>query len=312
MSEFQLATPVAFIIFNRPDTTELVFSEIAKAKPKQLFIIGDGARKERLDEESKVIATRDIIKKVDWDCKVVTNFSDSNLGCKKRVSSGLDWLFNQVDEAIILEDDCLPDATFFRFCQEMLEYYKNESRIGMISGDNFQFGNREDNHSYYFSKYTHIWGWATWRDRWIENYDVNISYWPEIRKEGLLFDVFKNKREVAHWQSIFDRVYIGDVDTWDYQWVLTNLVKDRLNVIPAVNLISNIGFNENATHTTGSSELANVEREPMEFPLSNPATISQNFAADKFTYTNFIKKSLLKIVINKIVTSIKLLFRYKI
>lgn len=161
MPEFQLTTPVAFIIFNRPDTTEKVFAEIAKAKPPKLLVIGDGPRVSRQGEAEKVAAARSIIQCVDWDCEVQTNFSDVNLGCKRRVSSGIDWVFEQVEEAIILEDDCLPDPTFFRFCEELLARYRHDQRIGMISGDNFQFGSRRNDDSYYFSKYVHIWGWAT-------------------------------------------------------------------------------------------------------------------------------------------------------
>ena len=156
MSEFILTTPVAFIIFNRPDTTALVFAEIAKARPPKLLVVGDGPRAHKAGEAERVAATRAIIDQVDWPCEVLTHFSDTNLGCKKRVSSGIDWVFEQVEEAIILEDDCLPNQSFFQFCQEMLEYYRHDSRIGMISGNNFQVGGKTVPYSYYFSKYTQL------------------------------------------------------------------------------------------------------------------------------------------------------------
>lgn len=283
MSRFILTTPVAFIIFNRPDTTSRVFAEIAKAKPTKLLVVGDGPRANRRGEAELVSVTRAILKQVDWDCEVLMNFSDVNLGCKKRVSSGIDWIFEQVDEAIILEDDCLPDATFFRYCQEMLALYREDKRIGMISGDNFQFGRRHGADSYYLSKYVHIWGWATWRDRWAGCYDVDISDWPRVRDEGRLIDLVGSSGEAKYWGKIFDRVFRGEIDTWDYQWIFATWLQGRLNIIPAVNLISNIGFGSNATHTTGGGELANMPVESIAFPLIHPLGSSRNVRADHFS-----------------------------
>ena len=300
MPEFELKTPVAFIIFNRPDTTERVFAEIAKAKPPKLLVVADGARANRPGEAAKVVAARAIIDRVDWDCEVLTNFSEVNLGCKKRVSSGIDWVFNQVEEAIILEDDCLPDPTFFRFCQEMLERYRHDQRIGMISGDNFQFGRRYGDDSYYFSKYVHIWGWATWRDRWVGSYDVTMAKWPSICDEGRLTDMVGDARESKYWGKIFERVYRGGIDTWDYQWVFANWVNGRLNIVPNVNLISNIGFGHNATHTTGVSELENLKTTPIKFPLSHPIGLFKNLQADGFSEKKCFTVPLLKRIRNKI------------
>lgn len=301
MPDFQLATPVAFIIFNRPDTTERVFAEIAKAKPPKLLVVADGPRSNRFGEAEKVAATRAIIKRVDWDCEVLTNFSDVNLGCKRRVSSGIDWVFAQVEEAIILEDDCLPDPTFFRFCQELLERYRHDQRIGMISGDNFQFGRRRNDDSYYFSKYIHIWGWASWRNRWVGNYDVEMTKWPRIRDEGWLADMVGNSREAGDWHKTFERVYRGEIDTWDYQWVFANWVESRMSVMPSVNLISNIGFGPDATHTVGGSNLANMPVGRMAFPITHPSGVFKNIQADQFTeHMCFQAPSLMTRVRNKI------------
>jgi hypothetical protein len=300
MPDFKLKKPVAFLIFNRPDTTERVFAEIAKAKPPKLLVVSDGPRADRPGEAEKVAAARAIINRVDWDCEVLTNFSDVNLGCKRRVSSGLDWVFAQVEEAIILEDDCLPDPRFFRFCQELLEYYRHHHRIGMIGGSNFQFGRRRNDDSYYFSKYFHIWGWATWRDRWVGSYDVTIAKWPHIRDEGWLSTIADGGREVTYWKKIFDLIYRGRIDTWDYQWVFANWVKGRMSVIPAVNMISNIGFGKNATHTTGASDLANLVRVPSRFPLTHPVGVSRNVQADRFSFRKCIKPPLWKRVRNKL------------
>lgn len=300
MSDWQLKTPVAFIIFNRPDTTERVFAEIAKARPPKLLVIADGPRTNRPGEAEKCAATRAILEKVDWDCEVLTNFSEVNLGCKRRVSSGIDWVFEQVEQAIILEDDCLPDPTFFRFCQEMLERYCHDQRVGMISGDNFQFGHRRSDDSYYFSKYVHIWGWASWRDRWANSYDVTMAKWPHIRDGDWLADMVGDAREAAYWTKVFDRVNRGEIDTWDYQWVFANWVEGRSTILPAINLISNIGFDANATHTTGDSELANLASRPLTFPLKHPLGVIRNTQADAYSEKKCFQISLAKRIRNKL------------
>lgn len=304
MSEWQLKTPVAFIIFNRPDTTERVFAEIAKAKPPKLLVVADGPRENRPGEAEKCATTRAIIERVDWPCEVLTNFSDVNLGCKKRVSSGIDWVFDNVEEAIILEDDCLPDPNFFRFCEEMLERYRHDQRIGMISGDNFQLGGRHGEDSYYFSKYVHIWGWATWRDRWHGVYDVSMAHWPMVRDNGRLPDLVFDKDEAGYWAGIFERVYQGGIDTWDYQWVFANWVEGRLSILPSVNLISNIGFGVDATHTTGTSPLANLPTEPMQFPLVHPALRARNGCADRFSDRVCFRPPIWKRILGRVVSKL--------
>jgi hypothetical protein len=297
MTDFALKTPVAFIIFNRPDTTERVFAEIAKARPQKLLVISDGARANRPGEAERVAAVRSIIKRVNWPCEVLCNFSDINLGCKLRVSSGLDWVFEQVSEAIILEDDCLPDPSFFRFCEELLEKYREDKRVGMISGDNFQFGRLYNEDSYYFSRYIHIWGWATWKDRWVNDYDVDMADWPLVRDTGVLTKILENKREATFWKSIFNKVYLGKIDTWDYQWAYTNWTRNRYGILPAVNLISNIGFGADATHTQRTSHLANLPTKSISFPLSHPKNIIKNEVADSFTRNSwFIRPLWLKIL----------------
>ncbi|HYN53150.1 MAG TPA: glycosyltransferase family 2 protein [Methylotenera sp.] len=305
MPDFKLTTPVAFIIFNRPDTTELVFAEIAKAKPTKLLVVADGARTNKVGEAEKVAATRAIIQRVDWDCEVLTNFSDVNLGCKRRVSSGLDWVFQQVEEAIILEDDCLPDPTFFRFCQEMLERYRHDQRIGIISGDNFQFGHRRNDDSYYFSKYVHIWGWATWRDRWQNSYDVELKKWPAIRDGGWLEDMLGNKKEASTWMGTFERIYKDEIDTWDYQWVFANWLEGRINVMPNVNLISNIGFGVDATHTVSGSHLADLPVNKMLFPITHPVGVFRNLQADMFSFQQFFNVPVYKKIYNKVLGLLK-------
>ncbi|CAN4275606.1 GT4_BshA-like domain containing protein [Methylophilaceae bacterium] len=294
MPDFQLTTTVAFIIFNRPDTTERVFAEIAKAKPPKLLVVGDGARVNREGEAAKVAATRAIIDRVDWPCEVLTNFSEVNLGCKIRVSSGLDWVFEQVDEAIILEDDCLPHPTFFRFCQELLEKYRDDQRVGMISGDNFQFGHRLNDDSYYFSNFNHIWGWASWRSRWQHDYDVTMKDWPKIYDEGRMGDWFCTKAEKDYFAETFEKVHQGKIDTWDYQWNFASRLNGRIAVMPNINMISNIGFGDDATHTTGGSGLADMAVEEMVFPLKHPKAVFASITLDKRFSNLFSKTSLIK------------------
>jgi len=280
-----MRTPVVFIIFNRPETTLRVFEEIRRARPTKLLVVADGPRTDRKGEEKLVAATRAIINQVDWPCEVLKNYSGTNLGCKKRVSSGINWVFDTVEEAIILEDDCLPDPSFFPFCEELLEKYRNDERIGQIGGVNFQFGNNVTEYSYYFSRYSHIWGWASWRRVW-QGYDVEMKRWKEIKATKKLNNIFEEREIIEYWTDIFNRVYRNKIDTWDYQWSFHLMINEKLTILPHVNLISNIGFSNNATHTTGKSRFDNLDRERIEFPLKHPPDISRHISADWFTDIN--------------------------
>lgn len=305
MSDYKLKTPVAFIIFNRLDTTKRVFAEIAKARPQKLLVIADGPRSDHPDDAAKCAAVRAVIDGVDWDCEVLKNYSDVNLGCKRRVSSGLDWVFDTVEEAIILEDDCLPHPTFFRFCEEMLEKYRDDERIAMISGDNFQFGRKRTIYSYYFSRYPHIWGWASWSRAW-ENYDVDMKLWPEIRDVGLLEDLLGNKKSVWYWKYKFENVYQGKIDTWDYQWTFACWIQSALTVLPNVNLVSNIGFGRESLHTTEKNKISNMKTEAITFPISHPSYILRDSVADYITEKIvFSGQPLLKRGINKLIQIIR-------
>ncbi len=287
MTQFEV--PIAFLVFNRPDTTARVFEAIRCIKPRKLLVVADGPRANRPGEAEKCAAVRSIVDLVDWPCEVLKNYSDANLGCKMRVSSGLDWVFEQVEEAIVIEDDCLPDPTFFRFCEVLLERYRYDQRIAQISGCNFQFGLKRNEDSYYFSKYNHIWGWASWRDRWAGCYDVSISNWPFIRDEGWLSDIHCDVKEVAFWKKIFEQVYLGKIDTWDYQWTFACWLQGRLTVLPNANLISNIGFGASATHTTSENAFSNIPLESLSFPLKHPVAIVNNRVMDARVYrSNFV------------------------
>ena len=278
---WQLETPVALIIFNRPQTTERVFKAIRQAKPPKLLAIADGPRAACPGEAEKCAAARAILNRVDWDCEVLTNFSDINLGLKKRVDSGLTWVFDMVESAIVLEDDCLPHPTFFRFCEELLERYRNNPEIMMISGNNFQFGRSSTEDSYYFSRYNLIWGWATWRRAW-QLYDPTMSRWPELRESNWLEDILQESDAIKYWANIF-KVNYETLENWDYAWVFTSWLYNGLTILPDVNLVCNIGFGAEATHTKTASIFANIPTEAMAFPLHHPASIQRHELADDFT-----------------------------
>jgi hypothetical protein len=282
MKHYKLSVPVAFFIFNRPEQTKLVFERIRGARPESLFIIADGPRHNRLDDIEKCRITRQIIDTIDWDCQVSLEFSDYNLGCKRRVASGLDWVFKNNSEAIILEDDCLPDPSFFRYCAELLEKYREDDRVVSISGDNFQHGIRRGPYSYYFSRHPHVWGWASWRRVW-HHYDIEMKTWPENRDRGWLHTIFDNPRMARYWSDTFDAVYQGKVDTWDHQWTYNCWRLNGLAALPEVNLISNIGFGLDATHTRRRSPFSAMPTESLEFPLTHPPNIKQHVVADKYT-----------------------------
>ena len=201
---------------------------------------------------------------------------------------------------IILEDDCLPHPTFFMFCEELLYRYRNDDRIGIISGDNFQFGKSRNEHSYYFTRYTHIWGWASWHRTW-EKYDVGIKQWPKLKKDGWLFDIFTEKQLVRYWENVFDNIFNNRIDTWDHQLTFAILTHSMLNIMPNKNLISNIGFGDDATHTTKKNHFSNIHNEEMTFPLIHPEFIIRNIRSDRITEKkHFLPHPIMGPIIDKI------------
>ncbi len=266
-----LQTPVVLIIFNRPSLTKLIFEAIAREKPNTLIVIADGPRNN--EELESCQNAREVTEEVNWECEVFRNYSDINLGCRKRVSSGLTWAFSLVEEAIILEDDCLPNNCFFTFCDRLLDYYRHDARVMMISGSNLLENYKIDLQSYLFSYYGSVWGWATWRRAW-RKYDENIRLWEDPQVKASLRNIFPNPQNFRERAEKFDAVYAGKIDTWDYQWTFSRLINCGLAITPKANLISNIGFGENATHTINlNSSLANLPRHNLDFPLKHPLTL---------------------------------------
>ena len=281
MLEFQLNTPVVFIIFNRPDTTRVVFDEIRKAKPPKLLVVADGPRRDKAGEAKQCEQTRRIIQEVDWDCEVITNFAADNLGCRERIVTGLAWVFSLVEEAIILEDDCVPHPSFFRFCQETLAYYRNESRIMMISGTNYLVDKFETPDSYFFSRHYSIWGWATWRRAW-KSYDPDIRAWRQsIGVKQLRYQCADWKMQ-KHFEMKFDMITGRQINTWDFQWVFNCLFNNGLCLTAAKNLITNIGVV--GTHSDAESDSHFLPGIGIEFPLRHPTYLYPDCRYDQFLF----------------------------
>lgn len=277
-----IRTAVVFVIFNRPETTVRVFQAIREARPSVLMVVADGPRAGVDGENELCLSTRAIIERVDWPCELLRNYSETNLGCRRRVSSGLDWAFSMVEEAMILEDDCVPDRSFFRFCEELLGRYRFEDRVMHISGNNFLFGSRPAKTSYYFSRYPHIWGWASWRRAW-KNYDVNMRAWQVLDARGRedFLEKFIDRRERAYWRHVLAATAAGEIDTWDYQLTFACMSRGGLSITPSVNLVANIGFGPGATHTRTRSPLATMHVKGLRFPLTHPSALDRDPDADR-------------------------------
>jgi hypothetical protein len=275
---------VALLIFNRPDLTARVFAAIREARPPVLLVVADGPRETHAGDAVLCLEARRIVERVDWPCEVVRNYSESNLGCRRRVSTGLDWVFSMVEEAVILEDDCQPAFSFFRFCEELLQRYRYDERVLHVGGSNFLFGARPRSESYYFSQYPQIWGWASWRRAW-RHYDVELTAWKnagEQSRDAFLLR-FDHTRERAYWRHALEATAAGEIDTWDYQWIFTCMRMNGLAVVLVRNLISNNGFCAQAMHTRGESPLARAHTEDVQFPLTHQISIERDRSADQLT-----------------------------
>jgi hypothetical protein len=276
-----LSSPIAFFIFNRPQLTQKVFQAIRTAQPQRLLIVADGPRHEA--EMALCEQTRSVVAQIDWDCDVERNYAATNLGCRGRVASGLNWVFAQTDRAIILEDDCLPHPDFFRFCDELLVRYQDHERVMAINGNNYQQGREITPYSYYFSKYFHCWGWATWRRAW-QYYDVEMKLWPEFRDGGYMRFVSDSEDECRYWLKKFEQMYQGQIDTWDYPFMFACFSQSGLVATPRVNLVSNLGFGVQATHTHNPrSPFAHMPTAELG-DINHPPFLARSLAADQFVF----------------------------
>lgn len=230
---------ILFLIYNRPAYTFKVFEKIREAKPQKLFIAADGPKPDKKGDAEKCLEARKIVERIDWPCEVKTLFREKNLGCKIAVSGGISWFFEQVEEGIILEDDCLPNQSFFSFADLMLEKYRNNSKIMHVGGTNFQSGEERGSDSYHFSHCVHIWGWASWRRAW-QTYDLEMRDLDSFISSKKIDDFFSDKRASKFWISLFRHIKNKNVDTWDTQWAFALMKSDGLAITPNVNLVENL------------------------------------------------------------------------
>lgn len=301
-------TPVLFLVFNRPQYTKQVFESIRAAKPTQLFIAADGPRENVPEDIVNCQLVKDIVANVDWDCQVKTLYREKNLGCGLAPSSAISWFFEHVEQGIILEDDCLPSASFYPFCHEMLERYKNDTRINSISGSNLLKEWKRGDDSYFFSKESGIWGWATWRRAWAD-YDYQVTQWKDSNVKELFSKQFENATQREAYTYALDKVVSSNaISFWDYQWVFSRISNSQFGIIPSVNLISNIGFGSDATHTFDpDSILSNLPYNDLLFPLNHPKAIMVDREYDQKLSDIFYKSvaprktSILKRILKKMV-----------
>ncbi len=279
MKEFE--KPILFIVFNRLHTTKRVFEQIRKVKPLKLYIASDGPRDE--SEKAKVLQVREfILKNIDWDCEVNTKFRDKNLGVGFGPNDAIDWFFAHEEEGIILKDDCLPSISFFYFCQELLDMYRDNKKIGVIQGFN-PFPQKDYPDSYFFSKYDLKWGWATWKDRW-QYQDMYTTDWPQMKKTNFLKKISPDNRFVKlYWEAIFDQIHRNPYLAWDTQFTYQMLKRGLLTIVPKKNIVLNIGYGEEASSTKWGipEHIKSLKLWELDFPLIHPKEIKINEPYDR-------------------------------
>lgn len=285
-------TPILLLIYNRPKYTEKVFSVIREIKPKKLFIHADGPKSEKPEDVVLCNQARDIVNNIDWDCEIKKLFRDTNLGCKLGMSRGINWFFDNVGEGIIIEDDCLPNKSFFKFCEDLLEKYRHEEKVMMISGSNPAIS-VDIKTDYFFSQFYHIWGWATWKRAW-NKFDINISNWPKFRDSDFLEKKFPHSEENKIFvRQMFDQIYGNKSSVWGVQWTYTCLVNNSFAILPKHNMVSNIGFT--GTHQMNKDQLL-LKSEEIDFSkFKHPNRITINYDLENYLF----EKSGLKGLINK-------------
>ncbi len=281
--------PVLLIVFRRPEHTRLVFEAIRRQRPSQLFIAADAPRANRGAEEKQACdETRRITEEIDWPCEVHRDYATENMGCALRPNSAITRALSKVDRVIVLEDDCLPGADFFPFCAELLDRYADDDRISAVCGVNLQDPAWRCDDSYYFSRYAHSWGWATWRRAW-KDQDLSLAQWAGLRKSRWLRSYFGNRKQAACWSDLLDRTMRGEVAAWDYPWNFNNWLRGRLAIHAARNLVTNIGFGPGATNTTIDHAIGALPIQPLAFPLRHPAAVARHAGADDLAFDRIYK-----------------------
>ena len=287
MKTYAAKSPILLLIFNRPDTTKAVFEEIRNSKPAKLYLAADGPRQNREGEYDLCQQTIAVVSNIDWDCEVKTLYRKQNLGCKEAVSSAITWFFDQEEEGIILEDDCLPAKGFFKYCDTLLEKYRFDTRIRHVAGCNLHFGAKWGDASVFFSKRTEVWGWASWRRVW-KDYDKELSSHTAEEMRAQFSKIFSDPFIVDSWVDAFNGVKKGEIDTWDYQLAILNYLNNGISVCPNVSLITNIGFRADATHSTNPNDRsANIllgEIDEITFPKDVLPDTAADYSLAKHEY----------------------------
>ena len=302
MPDSALSTPVLLIVFNRPDTTRQVFETIRRARPARLYVAADGPRPGHPTDAQRSAETRAIVAEVDWPCQVQTLFQERNLNCGQAPVAAMSWFFEHEPEGIILEDDCVPSPSFFRFCQELLARYRDDTRVMHIGGNNFgseaQAPPAPDAPSYYFSAQRNSWGWATWRRAW-QLYDYQMTdFRAEVANDtfdGLFSSALEKRYRLGKMAGVLQLPAPPDV--WDYQWEYTIAVNSGLYIVPAVNLVGNIGFGNDSTHTHDEGDLMGaVPAQELAFPLRHPTYVHPDRRRDRRRFNDFLRSRLAAMV----------------
>ena len=304
-------TPILFITFNRPDTTIQVFESIKMARPARLYVANDAPRQGNKQDEEMVVAVRALVKRVDWPCEVKYLFQEQNLGCSLGPRAAFKWFFDQEEEGIILEDDCLPDPSFFSFCSILLEKYKDDEKIISISGCNLGY-HLTTGDSYSFSKFMNMWGWATWK-RSADKIDYSLAEWKQEKKP--VFSIYKRLRQnvfdfdivwFKYWKSKFDlTINKKNISWWDWQWIYHQTRDKQYSIVPAVNLVKNLGFGEHATHTKEEhNPAAQLDSNQITFPLKHPSKMKNDIRYEetfvKWVWCYHKRVKLSRLILNRV------------
>ena len=293
-------TPVLLILFNRADTALQVLERIKLVGVKKLYLFSDGPRSSKIEESETLKKVQsEILNAINWDCEIKTKFEEENKGPRYAIGNGINWFFENEEHGIIFEHDCLPNLSFFSFCEELLAKYADDERIMHISGNNFQFGRKFGTGDYYFSKFNHIWGFATWRRAW-KHYDLDMKSYPEFKLKNELVNIFPDNRVYKFWETVFDKTYNKEIETWDYQWTFSMWCQNGLAILPQKNLVSNIGFDSEALNTKNPNHKVAFMETFELLEIKHPKWIIHQMDADIFSIHNIFYPSILKFGIQKI------------
>lgn len=280
-----MKTPVLVLIYNRPGYTKNLYKILKKVRPKKLYVAADGPKLDNIKDKINCEKTRNVFKDIHWKTKIFFKFNKKNKGLKKSVSESINWFFSKEKYGIILEDDCIPSSYFFQFCENLLIKYKNNKKIFCISGSNHSYQDQKTKESYYFSKYPHCWGWATWRRSWEKN-NLRINFWPKYKKSKSWINFHKTDLEKKYWRKIFDKTHSNFYDSWAYPWTLSVWKNNGLTIIPSKNLIKNVGFGKNSTNSffRKKTDIKNIQR--MNKKIIHPKSFKIDNVKDNFVFEN--------------------------